>query len=65
MITPYVIFRINLCARLDPDLFYAWTNKSNALYALGRTTEASAAIAKAADVRDAAFAKAKELGYSG
>jgi hypothetical protein len=32
---------------------------------VGRTTEASDAIAKAADVRDAAIAKAKELGYRG
>jgi hypothetical protein len=32
----------------------AWTNKGNALNVFGRTTEA-----------DAAFAKAKEQGYSG
>jgi hypothetical protein len=29
---------------------------------VGRTTESSAAIAKATDVREATFAKAKELG---
>ena len=39
---------------LDPNNTVAWVGKSLALNALGRTAEA-----------DAAFAKAKELGYSG
>ena len=39
---------------LDPNLADAWNNKSEALKALGRTTESNAA-----------FAKAKELGYTG
>jgi tetratricopeptide (TPR) repeat protein len=40
--------------RLDPEHKWAWYTKGLALKALGRTTEANAA-----------FAKAKELGYSG
>jgi CRISPR-associated protein Cas1 len=40
--------------RLDPNLAMAWNYKGWALKALGKTTEA-----------DAAFAKAKELGYIG
>jgi tetratricopeptide (TPR) repeat protein len=40
--------------RLDPKNSNAWNNKGNALKLLGRTTEA-----------DAAFSKAKELGYTG
>ena len=40
--------------RLDPNYATAWNNKGDALKALGRTTEANAA-----------FAKAKELGYNG
>ena len=39
---------------LDPKNAFAWVNKDFALKALGRTTEANAA-----------FAKAKELGYKG
>ena len=37
--------------RLDPNLKGTWNNKGNALVALGRTTEA-----------EAAFARARELG---
>lgn len=40
--------------RLDPNLAVAWNNKGKALEALGKTAEANAA-----------FAKAKELGYEG
>jgi len=40
--------------RLDPNLVQEWYNKGVALEALGKTTEANTA-----------FAKAKELGYSG
>ncbi len=40
--------------RLDPNDAAVWNNKGMALKALGRTTEANAA-----------FAKAKELGYTG
>lgn len=40
--------------RLESQMALAWTNKGNALNVFGRTTEA-----------DAAFAKAKEQGYSG
>jgi tetratricopeptide (TPR) repeat protein len=40
--------------RLAPNLIEAWNNKGMALDALGKTTEANAAKAKA-----------KELGYSG
>jgi len=40
--------------RLDPNHAFAWNYKGNALKALGRDTEANAA-----------FAKAKELGYKG
>jgi tetratricopeptide (TPR) repeat protein len=40
--------------RLDPNLVQEWYNKGVALEALGKTTEANAA-----------FAKAKELGYKG
>jgi Flp pilus assembly protein TadD len=40
--------------RLDPQNAVVWTNKAAALRALGRTTEA-----------DEAFAKAKGLGYTG
>jgi Flp pilus assembly protein TadD len=40
--------------RLDPQYANAWYAKGYALRLLGRTTEA-----------DAAFAKAKELGYTG
>jgi Flp pilus assembly protein TadD len=40
--------------RLDPNLAEAWNNKGIALKVLGRTSEAKAA-----------FAKAKELGYTG
>ena len=39
--------------KLNPESAPAWYNKGNALESLGRTTEANAA-----------FAKAKELGYS-
>ena len=39
--------------RLDPNLSLIWNEKGKALKALGKTTES-----------DAAFAKAKELGYS-
>ena len=42
------------CIQLTPDYGRAWNNKGVALKALGRTTES-----------DAAFAKAKELGYTG
>jgi Flp pilus assembly protein TadD len=40
--------------RLDPNDAAAWNNKGVALEALGKTTEANAA-----------FAKAQELGYEG
>ncbi len=40
--------------RQDPNGADAWFNKGNALQSHGRTTEAKAA-----------FAKAKELGYTG
>jgi Flp pilus assembly protein TadD len=40
--------------RINPQLAEAWNNKSNALKQLNRTTEA-----------DAAYAKARELGYAG
>jgi Flp pilus assembly protein TadD len=40
--------------RLDPNDATAWYNKGVALEALGKTTEAKAA-----------FAKAKDLGYKG
>jgi Flp pilus assembly protein TadD len=40
--------------RLDPKLAGAWSNIGLALEAIGRTTEANAA-----------FAKARELGYTG
>jgi tetratricopeptide (TPR) repeat protein len=40
--------------RLDPTYVYPWIGKGNVLKLLGRTSEA-----------DAAFAKAKELGYAG
>ena len=36
--------------RLDPNLAAAWYNKGIALEALGRTTEAEAAFAKAKDL---------------
>lgn len=39
--------------RIDPNLVEAWYNKGAVLKALGRTSEANAA-----------FAKAKELGYT-
>jgi Flp pilus assembly protein TadD len=39
---------------IDPQYAKAWNKKGDALKSLGRITEA-----------DAAFAKAKELGYSG
>jgi len=39
--------------RTDPNDAVAWNNKGAVLEAVGRTTEA-----------DAAFAKAKELGYN-
>jgi tetratricopeptide (TPR) repeat protein len=39
---------------LDPQLADAWNNKALALKAISRTAEA-----------DAAFAKARELGYAG
>jgi Flp pilus assembly protein TadD len=44
----------NEAIRLDPKEVDAWNNKGVALKALGRTDEAGPA-----------FAKAKELGYSG
>jgi Flp pilus assembly protein TadD len=40
--------------KLDPNDGLTWNNKGEALKSLGRTTEANAA-----------FAKAKELGYKG
>jgi len=43
-----------MAIQLDPNLAVAWNNKGEALKLLGRTTEASAA-----------YAKAKELGYNG
>ena len=46
--------RVFRAIELDPQLAEAWYNKSIALKALGRTTEANAA-----------FAKAKKLVYSG
>jgi Flp pilus assembly protein TadD len=45
---------INKAIELKPNLALAWSNKGYALKALGRTTEANSA-----------YAKAKELGYTG
>jgi len=44
----------DMVIKFDPNDVIAWYNKGVALEALGKTTEASTA-----------FAKAKELGYSG
>jgi tetratricopeptide (TPR) repeat protein len=46
------ITAIDMAIEIDPQLAEAWNNKGNVLQALNRTTEA-----------DAAFARAKELGY--
>jgi len=43
----------NEAIRLDPNLALAWNKKGFALKAIGRNTES-----------DAAFAKARELGYT-
>lgn len=44
----------NKAIEINPQLVVAWSGKAKALRALGRTTEA-----------DAAMAKARELGYEG